>query len=175
MYLGYGTTTIQNGGRTDPKLVAAMRETAEREPLEADLAVFTTAEAILGGELEYEPEYHAGMRVAGVKFFLDGSPQGRTAWLTEPYAEGPPGAPADYRAYGTMDPEEYESKAAALIGRGVPFLAHANGDAAIDLMLQGVEAGVAGMKKLPDHRSVAVHAQLMREDQLDRAATLGRI
>lgn len=175
VYLKYGATTIQNGSGTSPAQVAAFRRAAEREPLNADLAVFTSAAAILDGELEYQEQYRNGMRVAGVKFVLDGSPQGRTAWLTEPYSEGPPGAPVDYRAYGTMDSERYKTQAAALIDRGVPFLAHANGDAAMDLMMDGVEEAVADMNETPDHRSVIIHAQLMRADQLDRAARLGAV
>ena len=172
VYTGYGTTTIQNGGGTSPEMATAIRAAAERELLDADLAVFTSVDAILDGSLEYESTYRNGFRVAGVKFGLDGSPQGRTAWLTEPYHEGPPGAAADYRAYGTMEPEVYKAGAAALIERGVPFLVHANGDAAMDLMLDGVEEAVAGMDPAPDHRSVIIHAQLMRADQLDRAAEL---
>ena len=122
--------------------------------------------------MEYEKTYRNGFRIAGVKFVLDGSPQGRTAWVTEPYDEGPPGAAPDYRAYGTMEPEVYKVGAAALIKRGVPFLAHANGDAAMDLMLDGVEEAIADMDEAPDHRSVIIHAQLMRADQLDRAAEM---
>jgi predicted amidohydrolase YtcJ len=72
-----------------------------------------------------------------------------------------------------MEPAPYKTGARALIERGVPFLAHANGDAAIDLMLDGVEEGMADITPAPDHRSVIIHAQLMRADQLDRAATLG--
>jgi predicted amidohydrolase YtcJ len=113
-----------------------------------------------------------GARVAGIKFSLDGSPQGRTAWVTEPYVEGPPGAAPDYVAYGTMDPDRYKAGAAALIKAGIPFLAHANGDAAMDLMLDGVDEALADMDEIPDHRSVIIHAQLMRADQLDRAAEL---
>ncbi|MEZ4417282.1 MAG: amidohydrolase [Gemmatimonadota bacterium] len=173
VYLGYGTTTIQNGGGTSPDMIRALRAVAAREPLHADLAVFSSADGILSNEVHYEPGYSNGMRVAGVKFVLDGSPQGRTAWVTQPYDEGPPGAPADYTAYGTMDPDEYKTKAAALIQRGVPYLAHANGDAAMDLMIEGVREGVAGMTPMPDHRSVIIHAQLMRADQLDEAAELG--
>lgn len=172
LYASYGTTTIQNGGGTGPETVAAIRAAAEREPLDADVAVFTSVDAIVDGDLQYEEDYQNGARVAGVKFVLDGSPQGRTAWVTEPYEEGPPGTPADYRAYGTMDPDDYKAGAAALIERGVPFLAHANGDAAMDLMIDGVEEAVAGMEEMPDHRSVIIHAQLMRADQLDRAAEL---
>ena len=175
VYLGHGTTTIQNGGGTSPEQVAAWRALAEREPFDGDLAVFTRVEAILDGELEYEPTYTNGIRVAGVKFMLDGSPQGRTAWVTEPYNEGPPGAPADYRAYGAGNAAAgtYKPGAAALIERGVPYLAHANGDAAMDLHLDGVEEAIADMDEAPDHRSVIIHAQLMRADQLDRAAELG--
>ena len=172
LYTSYGTTTIQNGGGTGPETAEAIRAAAEREPLEADLAGFTSVDAIVDGSLEYEPTYSNGFRVAGVKFVLDGSPQGRTAWVTEPYDEGPPGAPRDYRAYGTMDPDLYKAGAAALIERGVPFLAHANGDAAMDLMLDGVDEAIADMDEAPDHRSVIIHAQLMRADQLDRAARL---
>jgi hypothetical protein len=175
VYLGHGTTTIQNGGGTSPEQVEAWRALAEREPFDADLAVFTSVEAIVDEELEYEPTYTNGIRVAGVKFMLDGSPQGRTAWVTEPYNEGPPGAPADYRAYGAGHAAAgtYKSGAAALIERGVPYLAHANGDAAMDLHLDGVEEAIADMDEAPDHRSVIIHAQLMRADQLDRAAELG--
>ncbi len=54
----------------------------------------------------------------------------------------------------------------------MPALVHVNGDAAIDLMLEGLEA-IAQNGPLPDHRSVAIHAQLARPDQLDRMRDLG--
>lgn len=173
--LAHGITTIHEGSPTGVQAVEAIRAVAEREPLKADVAVLTSAAAILDGRLQYEQTYTHGVRVAGVKLVLDGSPQGRTAWLTEPYREGPPGAPADYVAYPTMDPDAYRAAAVALARRGVPFLAHSNGDAAIDLMLDGVAEGIAGMDPRPDHRSVIIHAQLMRRDQVERAAALGAV
>ena len=172
VYAGYGTTTVQDGS-TGPAVVEALRAAAAREPFAVDVAVFPRFGTMADAEdVTHEPVYRGGFRVAGVKFSLDGSPQGRTAWLTEPYAEGPPGAPPDYRAYGTLDPAAYTAGAAHLIGRGVPIIVHANGDAAIDLMLDGVDAAVAGVDPMPDHRAVIIHAQLMRADQLDRAAAL---
>ena len=175
LYLSYGTTTIQDGG-TQAETLAALRAAAGREPFDADVAAFAAAREPGGAERAvHEPGYRGGFRVAGVKFLLDGSPQGRTAWLTEPYTEGPPGAAADYRAYPILEPALYKAGAASLIRRGVPILVHANGDAAIDLMLDGVDAAVAGMDALPDHRAVIIHAQLMRADQLDRAAALGAV
>jgi len=172
VWLGYGNTTIQNGGGTDAATVQSLAAAADREPFKGDVAVFAGADAILDGSVDYAKTYRNGLRVAGVKFVLDGSPQGRTAWITEPHHEGPPGMPADYRSYGRMDPEVYRAGAAALIERGVPFLAHANGDAAMDLMIEGVTEAVEGMDPMPDHRSVIIHAQLMRADQLDQAAEL---
>ncbi len=175
VYLSYGTTTIQDGG-TDGATLEALRAAADRESFNADVAAFRAfREAGDAGSAAHEPDYRGGFRVAGVKLLLDGSPQGRTAWLTEPYTEGPPGAAADYRAYPVLEPELYRAGAASLIQRGVPIIVHANGDAAIDLMLDGVDEAVAGMDALPDHRSVVIHAQLMRADQLDRAAALGAV
>ena len=171
-YVGYGTTTVQDGS-TPWETAAALRAAADRKPFLADVAAFPRFRTPADAErVVHEPDYRGGFRTAGMKFSLDGSPQGRTAWVTEPYAEGPPGAPLDYRAYGTLDPDAYRAGAANLIRRGVPIIVHANGDAAIDLMLDGVDAAVTGIETPPDHRAVIIHAQLMRADQLDRAAAL---
>ena len=173
IYLSHGTTTIQDGGIT-PEQAAILQAAADREPFKADLAAFIRK---LGApdeapDVPYTLGYHHGFRVAGVKLMLDGSPQGRTAWVTIPYEEGPPGAPPDYVAYGVMDPDEYKAQADQLIEAGIPISVHANGDAAMDLMIDGVDEAVADMDPMPDHRSVIIHAQLMRADQLDRAAEL---
>ena len=54
------------------------------------------------------------------------------------------------------------------------ILAHANGDAAIDQYLDTI--AVANQKfGLLDRRNVIIHAQTIREDQLDRAKDLGLI
>ncbi|MEV7121246.1 hypothetical protein [Kitasatospora griseola] len=38
-----------------------------------------------------------------MKMYLDRSPQGRTAWLTERYKKRPPGTPDGYRGYPAID------------------------------------------------------------------------
>ena len=91
--------------------------------------------------------------------------------MTRPYDEGPPGSDDDYVAYPMMDPDTYLREANRMIDAGIPILAHANGDAAIDLMIRGVEEALDGEAK--DHRSVTIHAQLTREDQLDDMKRLG--
>ena len=119
----------------------------------------------------YEKQYASNVRIAGVKFVLDGSPQGRTAWTTKPYKQGPEGAGDDYVAYPSTNVPAYKEAAKELLLAGVPILVHCNGDKAIDTMLDSVEEAFAG-KEIPDHRSVIIHAQLMRPDQIDRAKKL---
>jgi predicted amidohydrolase YtcJ len=168
----YGITTIQDGA-SSPQMVAGLRAVAAERPLPVDVAAYIQGNQMeAGSSLEaigYRRDYENGVRVAGVKFILDGSPQGRTAWLTRPYDEGPPGMDADYVAYPTTEPEHYKTHVARLIRAGIPILAHANGDAAIDLMIEGVDLAVAATEADAelDHRSVTIHAQLAREDQLD--------
>jgi predicted amidohydrolase YtcJ len=170
----YGITTIQDGA-SSPEMVGGLRAVAAERPLPIDVAAYIVGNQMEDGasldEIGYSRDYLNGVRVAGVKFVLDGSPQGRTAWLTRPYDEGPPGADPDYVAYAIVDPNLYKTQAGRLVRAGIPFLAHANGDAAIDLMIEGVDLAV-GEEEI-DHRSVAIHAQLAREDQLDEMKRLG--
>jgi predicted amidohydrolase YtcJ len=173
-HAAYGITTIQDGA-SNPQDIAAIRAIAAQQPLLVDVAAYPHTNAapidMPLSEIGYSPDYEGGFRVAGAKLVIDGSPQGRTAWMSEPYLEGPPGAPADYVAYPIVDPDHYKAWAARLIGASIPMIAHANGDAAIELMIDGVAEAVGDAR--PDHRAVAIHAQLIREDQLDRVADLG--
>ena len=95
VYTAYGTTTIQDGG-TNTEFIEALRAAADREPFDADVAAFVRVGSMQDiDDIQHEQTYRRGFRVAGVKLMLDGSPQGRTAWVTEPYEEGPPGAGSD--------------------------------------------------------------------------------
>lgn len=176
IYSSYGVTTIQDGGATMAD-IAVLRAAAEREAFIADVVAFPWANGFDDAQMAAivpERSYSGGFRIGGAKFGLDGSPQGRTAFLSEPYTEGPPGAAPDYRAYPTFPAEKFNPRIAEMIGRSVPTLVHANGDGAIDMLLDGV-AQVAGDRELPDHRTVIIHAQLMRRDQLDKTQALGLV
>ena len=175
-YTSYGITTIQDGG-TNMADIERLRAAANRKPYAADVVVFPWSNSFDDNQLaaiEAEPSYTNGLRLGGVKFGLDGSPQGRTAFLSQPYNEGPPGAAPDYRAYPTYPAEKLNPKIARLLERGTPTLVHANGDAAIDMLLDGVTAAFDN-KELSDHRTVIIHAQLMRKDQLERTKKLGLV
>ena len=173
-HAAYGIATVQDGA-SSTKVARDLKLMGRFKELAIDIAVFP----VLRGEadiedleaIEYTPDYQNGVRVAGVKFVLDGSPQGRTAWVSRPYDEGPPGADPNYVAYPMVEPAFYKKHAKRVLDAGIPILAHANGDAAIDLMIEGIEEGLGGKTK--DHRSVTIHAQLAREDQLDKMKALG--
>ena len=109
-----------------------------------------------------------------MKFILDGSPQGRTAWLTQPYEITAIHKDQNYTAYSTVNEGLYREFVQKLLAHGIQFISHVNGDAAIDLMLDALDQG---LKSHPasDHRSVIIHAQLMRHDQVRRAQKLAAI
>lgn len=176
IYAGYGITTIQDSNVSQAYVDRLKAEGLEQE-YAADIVTFVMGNPLPDDVLATvaaDTSYTGGVRNGGVKFTLDGSPQGRTAWMSEPYNAGPPGAAADYVAYPSYDPDAWLNRIGPLLERRVPVLAHANGDAAIELMIDGVANAIAA-GPVPDHRSVIIHAQLIREDQLDRVAELGII
>jgi predicted amidohydrolase YtcJ len=115
-----------------------------------------------------------GVRVGGLKLVLDGSPQGKTAWLTEPYRVPPPGEPASYTGVSLFANDDVYRMVADCFARSVQLLVHANGDAAVEQMIEAV-ARAERRHGRDDRRPVVVHAQLAREDQLDRMRALGII
>lgn len=174
IYAGYGITTIQDSN-ISATYVDRLKSLGIAEPFAVDIVAYIMANPISDEALDAiasEQDYTGGVRIGGIKFTLDGSPQGRTAWLSEPYDQGPPGQGSDYVAYPSYDPDAYRARIGGLLARGVPVLAHANGDAAIELMIDGIDQALAG-NAIPDHRSVIIHAQLIRPDQLDRVKDLG--
>ena len=175
-YVSYGITTIQDGA-ANMLDIEKLRVAAKHKPYIADVVVFPWSNYFDDNQLasiETESSYTDGLRLGGVKFGLDGSPQGRTAFLSEPYNEGPPGATSDYRAYPIYPAEQFNHKIAQLLERGTPTLVHANGDGAIDMLIDGVAAALKN-REMSDHRTVIIHAQLMRRDQLEKTKKLGLI
>lgn len=53
----------------------------------------------------------------------------------------------------------------------IPIMAHANGDAAADMLIEAINK--ADIKY--DHRTIMIHAQTVREDQIDAMKKLGII
>jgi len=173
-YASYGITTIQDGG-TSPEAITGMKLMAYIKTFPIDVAAYHRLQPDQLTDnisLKIRPNYLSGFRVAGIKISIDGSPQGRTAWMTTPYQQLPEGVDADYVAYPTVVPEEFVAKVSYLIKADIPLMVHTNGDAAIDLLIKAVNDAQNDQPN-NEHRTVAIHAQLMRADQLDAARELG--
>jgi predicted amidohydrolase YtcJ len=111
--------------------------------------------------------YRGGLKLAGVKVTLDGSPQGRTAYFTAPYLTGGPGGEQDWAGEPTFPEEQVQKMFDRVHGLGLPMNVHCNGDAAIDLFLRCFERAW-GDEVTGDHRTAIIHSQFVRRDQLER-------
>jgi predicted amidohydrolase YtcJ len=116
--------------------------------------------------------YHNRLKFGGVKITCDGSPQGETAFLTRPYLHPPEGQTQDYRGYPILPQEELDRWFDAAYANDVQVVAHCNGDAAADMMIEAVDKAQRNHGK-KDLRPVMAHAQTVRADQLDRLKELG--
>lgn len=117
-------------------------------------------------------EYENGYRVGGMKITLDGSPQGRTAWRTQPYLLPPEGQPADYSGYPAIEADEVVAELLQLVyEQDWQVLVHANGDAAIDQLIDAARPAVERFGP-GDRRHTLIHGQYIRMDQLDALVEL---
>jgi predicted amidohydrolase YtcJ len=111
------------------------------------------------------------MQVGAVKLVGDGSIQGYTGYLTEPYhalGEHPEG----YRGYPNIDEATMRDHVRQIHCAGFQVAVHGNGDAAIDQFLDSWEAALEACPA-EDRRPILVHAQMSRPDQLERMKRLG--
>ena len=167
-YASYGITTVQDGMVTK-EMLPMYRALAARDKLWLDVmlypdqATWEEAEAFVSA-LPTDRHLHIG----GMKMFLDGSPQGRTAWMRSPY-EGS----TDYVGYGTMTDEAVEQTFELAAKRKVQLIAHCNGDAASEQFLRCLEQAQRKYPILKQLRPVIIHGQLLGLDQLPRVRQLG--
>jgi predicted amidohydrolase YtcJ len=115
----------------------------------------------------YNPEW---VRLGAAKLIADGSIQGYTGYLSRPYHVAPRDDP-DYRGYPRMTREELLERVVRYHANGLQVAVHGNGDAAIDDILDAFDRAQK-LHPRGDARPVVVHAQMAREDQLDRMKAL---
>ncbi len=169
LYASYGITTVQDG-------FVGERNLDIYDMLVRDGGIPQDIIGYVGGGVAYEklaPRYSKykkddRVRIGGIKFLLDGSPQLRTAWVREAYVGGD-----SYRAHKT-DEEVCDAFRAAARNK-TQIIMHANGDAAIEQFLRCLEITSAEYPILSALRPTLIHAQLMGRDQIPRAAALGAV
>lgn len=174
IYLKYGITTVQDGG-TSREVFAGFYDMAKQGIFKVDVVSYLMfdeePEKLMAMYPELVGHYQNRLKIGGAKIFLDGSPQGRSAWLTRPY-EGE----ESYCGYPVQTDEMVVKTSQCAIEHGYQLLAHANGDAASDQYIRCYKKalsakGQAGL----DLRPVMIHCQTVRDDQLKAMAEIGMV
>ena len=168
-YASHGIATAQEG-LLQPVMAPVYQEILRRGLLYLDVNAYVPPADYdrLRGQFAQGVSDSPGIfQVAGMKIFLDGSPQGGTAWVREPYAGGGCGT-------STMTDGQVLSAFRQALDRDAQLLAHCNGDRAAEqyLTLLAQAKREAGKKLC---RPVMIHAQLLGLDQLERVKALGVI
>lgn len=142
--------------------------------MKIDLAVlpsFAGLEAILKRpELKFG-SYQGHVKLQGIKFVLDGSPQARTAFFTRDYALGSPEGKHPWHGEPIVKQAEFDALARQVHARGWQIFVHANGDAAIDMAIKGFDT--LGIKAKDNRRPVVIHSQFQRRDHLPAYQRIG--
>ncbi len=174
-YLANGFTTIQDG-KTDSMSLSLIQQYARTGGLKADLVVYADLVpmedySVMEGPLQ-SSNYTDRLRIGGVKLTFDGSPQGKTAWFSEPYLVAPQGQAKDYAGYPAFTDEQALQWYEVAYKNNWQMLTHTNGDAAIDQLIRVADKAAERYPK-DDRRTVMIHGQFLREDQVADVQRLG--
>jgi predicted amidohydrolase YtcJ len=175
IYASYGITTIQEGYFVE-QLLPIYQYLIESNQLKLDIMLYMDINhAAYLKENLYAclNRYKNHVKVKGYKTFLDGSPQGRTAWMRTPYLEDE----KNYYGYGTQKDEEIYEKICYAMNDHMQLLVHCNGDAACNQYIGQYEKALQlfDLQIFRDLRPVIIHAQFLGLDQLEQVKKLGMI
>lgn len=170
-YAGFGYTTAQDGQTFQSEIFDLLLSARKEGSLLLDIIAYPkwdTFEKISADRgITIDRTYDRHLKFAGIKITEDGSPQGKTAYLSQPYLHPPAGEPADYRGHPIMDQAALDNWYDRFYAKGWQVQTHCNGDACIDMALLAIRK--AQQKYRPqDDRPVIVHSQVMRPEQLQQ-------
>lgn len=174
-YFRYGVTTVQDGA-TSADGARTLIHMAEKNQFKIDVVSYIMAsespKEFLDNNPLYDRKYHKHLKFGGAKTVLDGSPQGKSAWLSKPYQ-----GEESYCGYPTLADDVVDAQAQYCVDHGLQLLAHCNGDAASDQFISAYKKAL--LKSVCPNkdclRPVMIHCQTVREDQLEDMARLSMI
>lgn len=179
LYVENGVLTVQEGAAMGDDLTLT-RSVAASGKLKVDVIsypCFTIGNAGVQTMVKNNEDclnnYVNHYKIGGYKIVADGSPQCKTAWLTEPYEND-----GDYVGYPWITDEEMQKFVDTALDDGQQLLTHCNGDATGDQFLNAYEKSLSRFPKDDPRyklRPVMIHCQTVRNDQLDRMAKMNMI
>jgi len=162
-YASYGITTAQEGLFVK-ELSDLYKALQTQNMLDIDIVGYVDCnnkELLLEQFNDCIKEYKSHFKIGGIKLLLDGSPQGKTAWMKTPYV-GEKG----YCGYPAMKEEKILEQFKYAMEKELQVLAHCNGDAACEQYIRAVEKTREGYPIIDDMRTVMVHAQFLQKGQV---------
>lgn len=173
IYASQGVTTAQEGGTTDD-ILKTLEYARENNKLLIDIVSYPMQDYIseLIPDDTSVQQYNKHLKIAGAKLVGDGSPQGKTAWLTKPYYKVPAGAADDYKGYPIFSDEQMLAYCTQALEHNWQMLVHCNGDAMGDQFIRSYKKAQEVTGNYRNLRPVMIHAQTVREDQLDEMKKL---
>ena len=168
--------TVATEGATPIEAIPALRAAARRGLLVLD--VIALPEIHSAPKMAGKPEFAFGVnvdhvKIGGLKAIVDGSPQGGTGYYTKPYLVPGPEGQSPWRGQPSVTADELSNALRVARAGGGQLFAHANGDASIDRVIQAQDD--VGLTAKDDARTVVVHSQFARPDQLDAYVKLGMV
>lgn len=166
VYLKHGISTVQDGAVGKDQF-EDLKKLASEGVLELDTVAYLmlsdSAHETAQKNRNMLDHYENHLKIGGYKLVLDGSPQGKTAWLSRPYTDGTNGS-------SLMKDEQVDSLVKQAVEDNVQLIVHCNGDAASEQLLNSYERVLAESQN-PNKlnlRPVMIHSQTVRRDQLER-------
>lgn len=176
-YASYGITTAQDGF-TSAASLELLQEAARQKALFIDLVLLPSyqfLDSILGsGEHVNFGKYNNRLKLEGIKLSSDGSPQGKTAFFTEPYLTEVPGCNHNCTGVPTITQEQFDHVVRKCFKNNLQLFTHCNGDGAIDMYISAIETVNKQLSvSHAGRRPVVIHSQFVRKDQLLKYKELG--
>ncbi|TMA35762.1 MAG: amidohydrolase [Deltaproteobacteria bacterium] len=173
-YAANGYTTIQDG-LTSAANLALLRRAAAEKRLFLDVVALPDARtfaSIVGQPgITFGGAYQGHLKLGGVKSVVDGSAQARTAYFGESMLVPGPAGQRPWRGEPIESQSELDATFRLAYQNNVQTYTHANGDAAIDMVLAAHEAAGAPTGRRP----VIIHSQFVRPEQLNSYARIGAV
>ncbi len=171
-YLQQGVTSVQNGA-ADQRYITGLNLASRFDVVPQRVVVWPVHEALPINEVvEARRDPGDYYQIGAVKIIADGSIQGYTGYLREPYHKPVPGKPKSYRGKAVIESSQLVDLVSEYFAVKQPLAIHGNGDASIDEILHAVEVGL-DRHPWEDHRTVLIHAQMAQADQLEKMRDLG--
>ncbi len=166
-YLSYGLTTAHDG-RISPLELNLLREAINQKILKIDVNGYVDVMhySTLFEDNKDLHNYVQHVKLAGLKIFIDGSPQERTAWMSKPYLlpKGTINVGQNHWTSQQIQPVMNDA-----LNKCYTVIAHINGDAACSQFIDCTKEAIKTINK-PINKWTGIHCQFMTKEQINDLA-----